>query len=140
MIEKRVDKIPSRLIHLSEVNHDGEIFRPRIPESIATHENEDDKVKRVCFSGSISGAFRAIDFYGYYHNFYVHVPVGIEDIVRRGKLCKPTIKQVYDVESTDEYWIKCNVKLKCIGVVCFQDRNYHSYSDSIRFRWLEKFA
>lgn len=57
MKEKRILKIPKKLYHLSELNHDDEWFKPRVPESICDDGLEDDKIKRVCFSSSICGAF-----------------------------------------------------------------------------------
>ena len=142
MKEKIITKCPKRLIHLSEENHNGEWFKPRIPRSIISYfkneNNEDNKVKRVCFSGSISGAFFAISFDGFPQKLYVHVPENIDDIVKRKKLCKPTDEQVFDVDYTDEYWIKCKVKMKCVGYV------YISYHDSlfnkphVKFKYLEK--
>lgn len=90
MLEKVITKCPKRLFHLSEENHDG------------------DKVRRAYF---------AINFRGGYKKLYVHIPENIEDIVRRRKLCKPSKEQVYDVDYCGEYWVKCKVKLKCIGYI-----------------------
>lgn len=69
MKEKRIYNPPKRLIHLSEENHNGEWFKPRVPGSIVINcgygeNNEDDTIKRVCFSSSITGAFYAISFDG----------------------------------------------------------------------------
>lgn len=61
---KVISKCPKNLYHLSETNHDGEWFYPRVPESICKEMGEDDSTKRVCFSSSICGAFFAISFYG----------------------------------------------------------------------------
>lgn len=138
MLEKRIYKAPKRLIHLSDENHDGEIFKPRVPDSIVVSEHEDDHTRRICFSDSISRAFLAINFKGNYQKLYVHVPVGIEEIVRRGKLCKPTKEQVFDADFTNEYWIKCNVRLKCIGRI-YIGYSSHLTDISIRFKWLERY-
>ena len=46
--------IPRGLFHVSEVNHNGKVFRPRIPHSAEESENMD--IKRICFSTSITGA------------------------------------------------------------------------------------
>ena len=77
MKEKLITKCPNRLFHLSPENHNGEWFRPRVPKSIVSYfnseDNEDDTVRRVCFSGSISGAFFAISFDGHPQKLYVHV-------------------------------------------------------------------
>ena len=135
-------KCPKKLFHLSIENHDGEWFKPRVPYSIvySGEHKEDDKVKRVCFSSSISGAFFGINFDGYYQKLYVHVPENIENIVKRRKLCKPTDEQVFDVDYTDEYWIKCKVKLKCVGCISIGYRpNWHSYKPKVKFKYLKRF-
>ena len=49
------------LYHLSEEYHHNKVFKPRIPKSIAIDYNENNTIARVCFSTSMSGAFRAID-------------------------------------------------------------------------------
>lgn len=130
---KTITVSPNRLIHLSDEYHDGEWFIPRVPGSIGP--NEDERVKRVCFSTSISGAYRAIKDCCYWHNkFYVHVPYDIEEIARRGKLYKPTVEQVYDVKETGEYWVRCKVKMRCIGSI----RIWFDRNDNIRFKWIER--
>lgn len=142
MVEKVITKCPKRLFHLSEENHDGEYFKPRIPESIIDfgENKEDDKVRRVCFSNSISGAFFAINFRGGYEKLYVHVPENIEDIVRRRKLCKPSKEQVYDVDYCGEYWVKCKVKLKCIGYIWIGYQDHYAYwRPKVHFRYIEKY-
>lgn len=144
MIEKVITKCPKRLFHLSTENHNGEWFKPRIPHKILYYyghnNNEDATVKRVCFSGSISGAFFAINFDGYPQKLYLHVPENIEDIVRRRKLCKPTVKQVFDVNYTDEYWVKCKVKMKCIGYIYIKYNDRWCYNKpKVRFRYLKRF-
>lgn len=138
MKEKRILKPPKRLFHLSEINHDGEWFKPRVPESICLDGLEDDKIKRVCFSSSISGAFFAISPFGDRQKLYVHVPVGIENIAKSGKLCKPTEEQVYDVSTTNEFWIKKKVKLKCIGKISIGFKT-NIYCTKINFKWIEKY-
>lgn len=145
MKEKRILKCPKKLIHLSEENHDGEWFKPRVPQSLVINalnpeDNEDENTRRVCFSGSITGAFYAISFDGKWQKLYVHVPENIEDIVRRGKLYKPSEEQVFDVNYTDEYWIKCKVKMKCIGYISI---NYTpvwwTNRPSVKFKYLKRF-
>lgn len=145
MLEKVVTKCPKRLFHLSEENHDGEYFKPRIPESIIDfgENKEDDKVRRVCFSNSISGAYFAINFNGGYEKLYVHVPENLEDIVRRGKLCIPTDEQVYDVHYCGEHWVKCKVKLKCIGYIKigYNLHNFYRYNKpKVHFKYLERYT
>lgn len=133
MKEKKVLTPPSKLIHLSERFHDGDWFIPRVPGTAAP--GEDEKIKRVCFSNSISGAYRAIKDCCRYNVLYVHVPCDIGEIVRRGKLFKPTSEQVYDVIETGEYWVKCKVRLKCVGVI----KAWVDWNGNVRFRWLERF-
>ena len=144
MKEKVITKCPKRLFHLSPQNHNGEWFRPRVPDSIVSYfnseDNEDDTVRRVCFSGSISGAFFAISFDGYPKKLNVHVPENIDDIVKRRKLCKPTKEQVFDVNYTDEYWIKCKVKMKCIGYVYISYRDRFFSKPHVKFKYLKKFG
>ena len=133
MKEKKVLTPPSKLIHLSERFHDGDWFKPRVPRTAAP--GEDKKTKRVCFSSSISGAYRAIKDCCWYNVLYVHVPCDIDEIARCGKIFKPTSEQVYDVSETGEYWVKCEVRLKCIGVI----RAWDDCHGNVRFRWLERF-
>ena len=139
---RRIKK-PLRLYHLSEENHDGKVFSPRIPLSALDLADEDQKTKRVCFSSSMSGACRAIDGGLYQYEYYVHVPVGLDEIVKNGKLYKPTEKEVSDCLDTGEYWILSKVKLKCIGIAkfTFLDNNFFrvTYSPDIRIRWIKKF-
>ena len=52
MKEKRILKCPKKLIHLSEENHDGEWFNPRVPQSLVINalnpeDNEDENTRRV---------------------------------------------------------------------------------------------
>ena len=146
MKEKRILKCPKKLIHLSEENHNGEWFKPRVPDSIYqsfgfnSKDNEDDITRRVCFSGSITGAFYAINFDGKREKLYVHIPENIDDVVKRGKLYKPTIEQVFDVNYTDEYWVKCKVKMKCIGYISIgYTPSVIENRPKVRFKYLKKF-
>lgn len=142
MKEKIITKCPKRLIHLSEENHDGEWFKPRVPDSCVEFgpNREDNTVKRICFSGSITGAFYAINFNGDRQKLYVHVPENIDDIVKRRKLCKPSEEQVFDVNYCDEYWIKCKVKMKCIGYISISySPNYYENRPKVRFNYIEKY-
>lgn len=145
MLEKVITKCPKRLFHLSEENHDGEYFKPRVPDSIidSGEYKEDDKVRRVCFANSKSGAYFAINFRGGYEKLYVHVPENIEDIVRRRKLCKPSKEQVYDVDYCGEYWVKCKVKLKCIGYIKigYNLQYYYRYNKpKVHFKYIERYT
>lgn len=104
-----------KLYHVSWYPHNGEVFKPRVPQNIAGEE--DNKTKRVCVSTSVVGALRAImcdDVTGFY---YLHQPVD----VGRKKICdhiyKPTVDDVPDVIETREKWILCPVKMIDIGYV-----------------------
>ena len=139
---RRIKK-PLRLYHLSDENQDGKVFKPRVPLSALDSDEEDQKTKRVCFASSMSGAYRAIDCGMYQYDYYVHVPVCLDDIVKNGKLYKPTTKDVADCGDTGEYWILSNVRLKCIGIARFTylDNNYFRarYSPDVRIKWIKKF-
>ena len=138
MKEKRIYNPPKMLYHLSSENHDRKWFKPRVPESICSDEHEDNKTKRVCFSSSICGAFFAISFFGDRKKLYVHIPVGLEEIAKSGKLCKPTQEQVFDALCTKEYWIKKKVKLKCIGRISIGYKT-KLCNTKFSFKWLEKY-
>ena len=73
------------------------------------------RLKEFVFHQVFAELFFAISPFGYRKKLYVHIPVNIEDIVKSGKLCKPTEEQVYDVSTTNEFWVKKKVKMKCIG-------------------------
>jgi hypothetical protein len=134
MKEQIIKRVPQRLVHISSENHNEEWFTPRVPGT--TGPNEDEKIRRVCFATSICGAYKAIkDCCRFTDKFYVHVPYNLNDIVRRGKLCKPTPEQVYDVRETGECWVRCKVKLKCIGHIHI----WCDCHDNVRFKWLAKY-
>lgn len=130
---KVIRNAPQRLVHISVENHNEEWFTPRVPETLGP--DEDEKIRRVCFAPSICGAYKAIMSCSYCNKFFVHVPYNICDIVRRGKLYKPSDEQVFDVRETGEYWVRCRVKLKCIGRI----HAWIDCHDNIRFRWLDRY-
>ena len=77
-----------KLFHLSEINQNNKIFKPRIPKTIL-YEGENNTIARICFSSSMSGAFRAISFN--YDNFwseplYVHIPETIEKAIEEEEM------------------------------------------------------
>lgn len=115
--------------HISLINHNGETFRPRIP-NVAECDG-DTKHKRVCFSSSIKGAIEAIhDFRfdtGYWTYYYVHIP---DNYI--GKIITPTPEQVFDVNDTKEKWFTSNVKLKCIGII----KAKYDNQGKQHYRWL----
>lgn len=134
------------LYHLSEENHHNKVFKPRIPKSVAIDYNENNTIARICFSTSMSGAFRAIDFDN--HSwwsipFYVHKPIDISKAIKNKNVIKPSTDLVYDADYTNEYWIREKIKLKCIGRACFRyiqgsifDKRFRT---RIEIKWLEKY-
>lgn len=135
-------KRPINLYHISCKNHDGETFRPRIP--LDCGNEEDYTIKRVCFSSTISGAYRAITFEDTYgEECYIHVPEDIEPILKRGGVYKPSTKLVWDRDFTNEYWVKRPVKMKCIGKAKFWYKNHSAifgpWRPLVRIKWIEKY-
>ena len=143
----RVQKKKVHLYHLSDLNHDGKTFRPRLPHSKCDDpEYEDQKTRRVCFASSMSGSYRAINEFGYTEKLYVHVPTNLDEIIENGKLVKPSENEVYDVYDTGEYWVRQKVKLKCIGLAefnCNINTNMcdlsKPYINRVRIKWIEKY-
>lgn len=131
------------LYHLSEENHNGEVFSPRVPYSTAycfgNGECEDKTHKRVCFSTTISGAYRAIQFNcGEWLELYVHVPCK-----KNVKFYRPTEEQVFDCKFTNEVWVNRKVKMKCIGKIRAKyDYNMCSrqFRPNVKIKWIEKYT
>lgn len=122
------------LYHLSTENHDGETFVPRVPEFRAS--DEDGTIKRICFSTTLTGAYRAIceHYYGNALKLYVHVPVVIPEAIYA-----PDETEVYDVGHTHERWVCENTKMKCIGLAMF--RGYNLIDDTeiprnVSIKWI----
>lgn len=133
-----------KLFHLSEVNHNNKVFKPRVPYSVLSNGwgsiTEDVKTKRVCFSKTITGAYYAINFEGGYNTLYVHVPENLNEIIARNKIYKPTEKEVQDADYTDEIWVKCPVKMKCIGKIQIgYTLNYYEKRPKVHFKYLERY-
>lgn len=126
------------LYHLSEINHNNEVFYPRVPYSIMDEEEyEDQKTKRICFSTTLSGAFRAIQFRpDETMVLYVHVPYNINV-----KYYYPTETQVYDCKFTNEVWVKRKTKMKCIGKIraYYKNSDFRHWRPKVRVKWLEKY-
>lgn len=129
------------LYHISEDNHNGKIFKPRIPTT--TMDGENRTITRICFSTSISGAFRAIGFWdgGWSYPYYVHVPENINKSVIKNKVIIPHEDLVPDQKTTNEYWVRDKVKLKCIGLASFK---YDTHKDGrnrskVKIKWIEKY-
>lgn len=134
-----------RLFHLSEKNQNNKIFKPRIPKSILI-EGENETIARICFSSSMSGAFRAISFN--YDNFwseplYVHIPETIEKAIENKNVIIPSTDLVLDSKFTNEYWVREKVKMKCIGKAQFKYYgNFlytYQYRSTIKIKWIEKY-
>ena len=134
-----------KLYHLSYKNQDKRIFKPRIPDSAVDGDSENKTIARICFSTSMSGAFRAISFdYDNYWSrpFYVHIPENIVDAVKNKNVIKPSNKLVFDSEYTNEYWVREKIKMKCIGKACFKyaKQNFYSqYRHTVKIKWIEKY-
>lgn len=135
-----------RLYHLSVDNHNNRIFKPRIPHSAADDCGENITIARICFSSSMSGAYRAIEFdecKGWSYPLYVHVPEIISNAVENKNVIVPHKDLVFDVHFTNEHWVREKVKLKCIGKAQFKYTK-RSYLDDnlrtkIRIKWIEKY-
>jgi coproporphyrinogen III oxidase-like Fe-S oxidoreductase len=126
------------LYHLSEINHNNEVFHPRVPYSIMDNEEyEGQKTKRICFSTTLSGAFRAIQFRpNESMELYVHIPYN--DNV---KYYCPTESQVYDCKFTNEVWVRRKTKMKCIGEIraYYKNSDFRHWRPKVRVKWLEKY-
>lgn len=122
-MNKKPDKYPVRLIHLSTVNLDNRVLKPRIPDSRL--DGEDNAVKRVCFSSCVTGALRGLGLPFSSQTIYVHTPV---DPIQTLRPIRPTAEQVEDVKTTREWWVTRPVRLKCIGQIRFSpDRKHYWY-------------
>lgn len=126
-----------QLYHLSRENHDGDIFIPRIPADKDVYE--DSETRRICFSTTLEGAFKAICEFYYEHKYplYVHVPERMP-----ANVWQPNEHEVYDVNKTQEKWVRQNVKMKCIGIAMFEGIDYSKNEDvpeSVKINWIEKF-
>ena len=129
------------LYHISEDNHNRKIFKPRIPAS--TLEGENRTIARICFSTSMSGAFRAIGFWdgGWSYPYYVHVPENINKLVLKNNVIIPCEDLVPDQKITNEYWVRDKIKLKCIGLVSFKYDVYkfNRNRSKVKIKWIEKY-
>jgi hypothetical protein len=136
-----------RLYHLSDENHDGEVFKPKVPDSCYQdswgNPLEDVETRRVCFSRTIEGAFLSREFDDGYYTRYIHVPAEPEKLNPK-RIHEVTEEEVPDGPYCDEVWVKQNVKLKCIGKIRI-GYNHSSFENMIRFRpkvhfkYLEKY-
>lgn len=126
----------NNIYHLSLDNHNGEVFKPRIPESALPDYMEDHKTRRVCFSKSISGSYLAIQSTSDIRDkMYVHIPVN-----ENTRYFAPGNELVYDAEYTREVWVTRPVKLKCIGKISIKHHAKYSHGrPKVYFKWLERY-
>lgn len=109
-----------QLYHLSETNHDNETFAPRSLPKWRAMEGENWRAKRICMSTSIDGALTALlssDSEAFGKHLFVHVPDDMHMLESKKKIFTPTAKMLPDVDATGERWIKCPVKMRCIGEI-----------------------
>lgn len=101
-----------QIYHISTVNHDGEVFEPRVYDNDNVKKGMERRVKRICFSDSIEGAYYSIFPNGTYDiDLYVHIPA--TDV----KIYRTTTSDIYDSDITHEIWVKEPVEMKCIGKI-----------------------
>lgn len=138
---------PFQLYHLSEENLDGKTFEPRPMSKNRVMEGENWKTPRICVSDSIDGAVSALvdsmsNFTGL--KLYVHVPTNLEELFKKNKVYKPSLKQVPDSETTGEHWLKASATFKLLGQIEIIDIDYSSKltylwdgeeTDMDRFKW-----
>lgn len=106
------DLTRQQIYHISTVNHDGEIFEPRVYDNDNVKKGMERRVKRICFSDSIEGAYYSIFPNGTYDiDLYVHIPA--TDV----KIYRTTTDDIYDSDITHEIWVKEPVEMRCIGKV-----------------------
>ena len=120
LINESVSENNIELYHLSQENHDGEIFIPKIPKYDDPEwetKNEDSKTPRVSFSKSIRGALKGVPMRHVRRVWDVHVPANIDT----GAIYEPTEDEVYDVERSQEVWYVKPVKLKFIEHIFVKD-------------------
>lgn len=129
------------LYHLSMVNHDGETFKPRVPDSAGTfyfnkdtgkvsyakdknsrEVKEEVKTARVVFGRSIQGCMNAVPWCKSRMIWYVHKPVDIDP-----KYLKPaSVTDVPDRDTSNEMWYLKPIKLKCIGMIFVSKNEFSS--------------
>lgn len=118
------------LYHLSPVNHDGELFYPRVPESRMI--SEDAVTPRVCFGPSLLEAYYAVETLRRHNQMdlmFVHVPDNIDELKAFNAIVSPDDDDVPDASKTGELWSLDPVKMKCMGLVLFYTRYERVYPD-----------
>ena len=100
---------PFHLYHLSDMNHNGETFNPRIPEyDDKGMGKEDNKTPRISFGSTIQDCLKSVPFRHVRRVWFVHEPL----IINLNVVKKPSTDQVYDSDKTNEYWYLRPVKMK----------------------------
>lgn len=136
-----------RLYHLSEENHNGEVFKPKVPDSYYQdcygNPLEDVQTRRVCFSKSITGALLSTTSESGYYTRYLHVPAEPEKLDPK-RIHEVTEEEVPDGPYCEEVWVKQNVKMKCIGKIYigYDGRSFENMvrmRPKVRFKYLEKY-
>ena len=117
------------LYHLSPVNHDGELFLPRIPDSRMRSENA--TTPRVCFGPSLLEAYYAVKPIRCCNEMdlmFIHVPNNLDELKAFNAIVAPEEDDVPDVFNTGELWSLDPVEMKCVGLVLFYT-GYERYDE-----------
>ena len=135
-------RYPKHLYHLSFVNHDEDVFEPRVPGVDSRNCKEDDETKRICMSSVISGCIRAKnDNIENGNILFVHEPdsslVDINDL----HLVKPNKYEVFDVIETKEIWVTDKIPMRCVGQIMVDDNGWNDdyVCKPIKWHWIKKF-
>lgn len=126
---------PFPLYHLSETCYDGQTFVPRSLDPERAMEGENWRAKRICVSRSIDGAVSSlVDSMSMSCGLvlYVHTIDNLEELFKKDKVYKPSLKQVPDCDATEEYWLKGKAKLRCIGQI---QVGYVRKDGSVKYLW-----
>lgn len=115
------------------------VLTPRVPENIIDGY-EDDRVKRVCFSTSITGALRGIESDG--EDYYVYSPSKEVNFWH-----KPSIDEVVDVKYTHEVWCLNQIQVKLLGKIktwvvsknnVFFTSDFSGIIETSKWKWIWK--
>ena len=132
------------IYHLSKRNLERSILVPRIPDNYMTKNGYEDNITpRICFCPSIRQSIMALCRNCENEILFVHIPL------YNYPFYKPSQSEVPDSKYTNELWIKENVELKCIGIICVDKPtknkyelhygNENTYSYEFNWHWVEKF-
>lgn len=118
------------LYHISPVNHDGEIFLPRVPSS--RMRSEDGITPRVCFGPSLLDAYYAVKTTRCHTQMdlmFIHVPNNLDELKAFSAIVAPNENEVPDASDTGELWSLDPVEMKCVGLALFYTRYERIYPD-----------